>query len=485
MDLQAINEYGKHDPVWWISTVLGIDLWEEQIKIVLGVRDHEETAAKSCHGIGKSTVSACILLWFLYCFSPSTVISTAPSDRQVKGILWGEVRKLHANAKIAPGGILLTQKLIVDDDAKHFAMGFTTVANNPERFQGWHNKYILAIVDEAAGVSPQIFEEGVSAILASGDITRLLMIGNPTIPAGEFFKAFKDPETARISVSAFETPNFTEFGLTLEDFRDGTWKEKITGPLPRPYLVKPSWVAKRLKRWGENNPLFRARVLAEFPKQGEDTLMNLDWIDNALERRETNPWDHPLILGVDVARFGSDESVIAWRRGMRVGIHSGYRGLDTRQLSDKVIEIAVELAAREIKVDGIGVGAGVVDNLKHSNVLQEIGCRVLDCVASAAPSGEHKNDYVNAKAEWYCTVRDHLQAGELEIEADADGSGEEEIAESLEGQLAFLRYKIVQKDKIQIVPKDVMKKEGYGSPDRAEAMIMTFAGGASAEIVAV
>jgi len=85
---QTLLARGRADPVWWIREVLGDDLWGEQAQIVESVRDTPETAVRSCHGIGKSFIAARTALWFLYTHAPSIVITTAPTDRQVRGILW-------------------------------------------------------------------------------------------------------------------------------------------------------------------------------------------------------------------------------------------------------------------------------------------------------------------------------------------------------------------------------------------------------------
>jgi phage terminase large subunit len=93
-----------------------------------------------------------------------------------------------------------------------------------------------------------------------------LAIGNPTEPSGEFFEMFKRPGVVKIHISALDTPNFTTFGITIDDIRSVEWLSKITGPLPAPWLITPEWVADKWQKWGEDSPLWISRVLGKFPE---------------------------------------------------------------------------------------------------------------------------------------------------------------------------------------------------------------------------
>ena len=279
------------DPALWCREVLGVTPWQKQIEILESVRDNKVTAVKSCHAAGKSFVAASATLWFLYNHPRSVVITTAPTDRQVSGILWKEIRAAHQRAKVPLRGECLTQELRLDTD--WWAIGFTAPEYTADKFQGFHAEYILVIADEASGISEDIFE-AIDGVLTS-DQSRLLMIGNPTNPAGRFHKEFAGTDAARITIDAFNTPNFTRYGITEQDILSGTWQEKITGPLPAPYLVTPGWVSDRAKRWGIESPLYKARVLAEFPVSSADTLISLHLIEAAVER--TLPEGDPVGTG--------------------------------------------------------------------------------------------------------------------------------------------------------------------------------------------
>ena len=147
-------------PEIFIREVLGDRLDENQNKIVKAISDFDRVAVASCHSIGKTFVTARLALWFLYCFPFSFVLTTAPTDRQVTYLLWGEITKAWRNAKIKLGGKLLPSKnMLIIEDREWYALGFSpqtagkpeAMADNIEQrkviFQGWHGDFILVILD--------------------------------------------------------------------------------------------------------------------------------------------------------------------------------------------------------------------------------------------------------------------------------------------------------------------------------------------------
>lgn len=448
---QTLLTRGQADPVWWIRAVLGDTLWAEQARIVESVRDNRETAVRSCHGTGKSYIAARAALWFLYTHKPSIVITTAPTDRQVRGILWKEIRAAHRRARYPLGGEILTQELKLAED--WFAWGFTAPEYDPDRFQGFHEVHILVIVDEAAGVSQEIYE-AIDSILTS-EHARLLLIGNPTNPTGRFADDFKTPGVAKHAISCESTPNFTAYGITREDLVTGVWEAKITGPLPAPYLITPDWAAKMIQRWGVDSQFVQARVWGEFPSAGPGTLIPLHWIEAAVERilEPIGPGE----LGVDVARFGTDETVIVHRRGPVARVLKVFSQKDTMTTVGEIQTALRETRATSAKIDAVGIGAGVYDRLN------ELGAPVREMQSGAAAQDPER--FANARAEWWWGLRERFETGDIEIEDDED----------LVAQLADIKYKVNSRGQILIESKEDMKKRGRVSPDRADALMLAFA----------
>ena len=224
-----------------------------------------------------------------------------------------------------------------------FALGLS--ADSDEEFQGFHSDNMLIVVDEAEGVDEAIYE-AIEGVMTSGNC-RLLLIGNPTTMTGSFRRAFhEDRDLYRaITISALESPNVVE-GRSV--YRG---------------LTTRRWVEERKKVWGEENPIYQARVLGEFSDQGEDTLVALSWIE-AATRRETDS-NPPLeqvaeqrVLAVDVARFGSDKSVLLVRKGMVVEDIRSYRGLSTMKLTGLVIDAIRSWEPAKVVVDEVGIVVG-------------------------------------------------------------------------------------------------------------------------------
>ncbi len=441
------------DPKWFMTNILGCEPWAAQIKVFEAIRDNPEVAVKSCHGAGKSWLAAQAVLWFLCSHKPSLVITTAPTDRQVKGILWKEIRLAHKNSIYPIGGKLLTQELRLSED--WWAWGFTAPDYDPDRFQGFHESSILVVIDEASGVSPAIYE-AIDSVLSSGNSKRL-EIGNPTSSNCAFHQSFKTPGVKKFSIPAFKTPNFTKFGIQEEDIIGNEWKKKIGNKLlPQPKLVTPDWVAKRYKRWGPESALYQSRVLAKFPEQGEDNLIPLFLIEKA-QQNSLKIKDEPIELGVDVARYGNNETVIVWRKGAIARIHKVIRSSDTMSIVGEVIRAARELNAFRAKIDEVGVGAGVLDRLREKNI-------PVMGINGSRPAKE-SDRFANLRAETYWHLRERFYEGDIDLDGD----------DELASQLSSLRYKVNSSGKILIESKEEMAKRGLPSPDKADALALAFA----------
>lgn len=457
---KKLRRKGKTQPVWWVKKVLGAIPWEKQREILDSVRDNPRTAVRSCHGIGKSFTAGQVILWFLYNFRRSIVLSTAPTWRQVEKLVWKEVRASYKRSKVPLGGHILPKSpeiQIIQDE--WYAMGLST--NDPDRFQGYHEKYILVVVDEAAGVPEDIFE-AIEGVLTS-EHARLLLLGNPTSLSGTFYNAFRGPGWYTIAISAFDTPNFTAFGITEEDIENGTWEAKITGPLPNPKLITPAWVADKYLRWSPESPAYHARVKGQFPTEADDTLIPLAWIEAAMERWEDTPEGQPVEIGNDIARFGSDKTVIATRRGVKVLPLKVYAKKDTMETAGLVIVEYTQQDASKIKVDDIGVGGGVTDRLKEQNypvVPINVGESAIDT-----------EKFADLRSELWWNLRELLDPNPRTNPKPIALPRDDELL----GDLCGIKYKITSKGQIKVESKDDMKKRIKRSPDRADAVVLAFA----------
>lgn len=208
---------------------------------------------------------------------------------------------------------------------------------------------------------------------------------------------------------------------------------------------------------GEDHDVTRVEVKGEFPRVGSNQFISREVVDKAAKRDVIDDPGSPLLMGVDVARFGDDESVIRFRRGRdaRTMKPVRFRGADTMELASSVAALIEKHHPDAVFVDGGGVGGGVVDRLK------QLGYRVIE-----VQSGEKARDddkYLNRRAEMWGEMRDWLVYGCIEDESD------------LHDDLTGPEYGVALKGQIKLESKDSMKKRGLASPDDADALALTFA----------
>ena len=439
------------DPVGWIESVLGVRLWAKQRAIAEAVRDNPRTAVRAGHNVGKSFVAACSALWFLYTHYEAKVVTTAPTWRQVKDILWSEIRKRHRTALVPLGGVRIETRVWLGDG--WWAQGLST--NQPERFQGIHAPHMLVIFDEAPGVAREIWEAAEGML--SGPHARMLAIGNPITPSGPFYDAFTSASAAwkTIHVSCLDHPNVAG------------------GEIVVPGGVTRDWIDGRKRAWGEGSPIYQGRVLGDFPDQADSALIPLSWLDAAAVAGDapspTPPGgaDGPVrVMGVDVARYGSDETVFLVRTESRVDEIVAVRGADLMAVAGRAKALAVGhgIDAKHVFVDEIGIGSGVVDRLR------EQGFRVT--AVNFGAGAEDRALYINVRAECYWRLREALSP---------DARGErlaipnEAWTDEMRAELTSINYTFTSRGQVKIEDKDDIRRRTGRSPDHADALALTYA----------
>jgi hypothetical protein len=466
----------REDSVFYIEKVLGEKPWSIQKQIAESVQTNKRTAVKSCHGAGKSYIAARLTVHFLQNFANSVVLTTAPSFQQVQDVLWKEIRLAwkRANKDIVCGRLLEGQPRL-EIDKTWFAHGFAT--DDPDNFQGTHGPHVLIIFDEACGISPRIWES-LDGNLSSEHV-RFLAIGNPIDPSNSFFDECASDATNVITISAFDTPNFTAYGVCDADIQAGTWKEKVTGPLPYPELVTPEWAADALAKHGHESAYYQSRVLGEFPQQSTDSLIWMSWVTRAKQLNKTRVPSTvtEVNVGVDVARTGDDETVIsafAWHQDTphQVMIRTASQQ-DTEATGDQCITAAKDLhdqypkAIITFRVDADGLGAGVFDKLRRfqrDNRKDYAWLKVHEVRNGAKPRSPEA--FLNMRAEMWWATRKLFEDGRV-------GLMDDPLQES---QLVGIKFRHTPgRDQVQIERKDEMKKRGLKSPDRADALMMALA----------
>lgn len=435
------------DPVAFAEDILEFYPDEWQRNVLNDLAKYPLVSVRSGQGVGKTGLEAIAAIWYLCCRPNPKIVCTAPTRQQLNDVLWAEIAK-WLESSLVKNFLKWTKTKVymVGSEERWFATART--ATKPENMQGFHEDYMLFIVDEASGVADNIMEAILGTL--SGAENKLLMCGNPTRTSGVFYDSHHrdraDYKTHK--VSSYDSPRAS--------------KENIE---------------RLIRKYGEDSDVVRVRVFGEFPKNEPDTFIHLEKVEAAAMREvyvneygeRIIPEDAPLEFGVDIARYGDDQSVICPRIGNYVPFLKTYNKQDTMTTAGHVIKLAKELMLKYgrpscvVKIDDDGVGGGVTDRLRE--IIQEEGLYidVIDCHNGG--KALNPENYENWGSESWATIRELLHDGEIQIPNDED----------LIGQLSTRKYKVTSKGKIRLESKEEMKKRGLRSPDRADALVLAFA----------
>lgn len=443
------------DRVRFAKEVIGFERLDPMQEVFLRALDsNDHIAVKAGHGTCKTTDLSIATLHYLSTRPDARIPCTAPSKHQLQDILWAEMSKQigmmsrHPVGKIFANNLEWKKETITNlmAPATWFAAARTATKENTDALQGFHGPYVMRIIEEASGVSDPACEvlEG-----ATGTIeTKTIFAGNPTKRGGQFFRCFNADK---------------EFYKTFT---------RATTSVTHPLLFKEAqrYAARMAKKYGRDSNFYRIRVDGEFPLSDDDTFIPIYWCENARTREVFPGANYDMVYGVDVARsLNRDRSVIAKRRGDEFLPYKVYRYNDTMKLVRAVADEANRDKPRAIFVDVIGIGAGVYDRLK------EMGYPAIPVNTAETISMEFPEKYNRLRDELWGKMRDWLEVGRGKLWDNEDGD--------LIGELSTPTAKILEGGKIKVESKDEVRErlkssggdEHQGSPDIADAHIMTFA----------
>lgn len=474
----------QKDPLLFFKAILGVDSLEEYQKhVIKTVWENDRTCVSACHDVGKTFLAARIAMTFLNVYPNSKVITTAPTFNQVERILWSELRAAHGKAKFPLGG-----KLNMTDwtfSPEWFALGFSprNEATGGEgqgtssSFQGFHASHLLVIFDEATGIPHNVWTMA-EGLMTSANV-KFLAIGNPTSTSSEFYQCFRSRSWAKVKLSCFDSPNLIANGITNKDKLEAAVKHYMALPeaegrayvdsfkVTKPYLLTAKWTVVQAAKWGLEHPLTVSKILGGFPEAGQDTLVPLGVVEQSQLRVA---WPTPTCrktIGVDVARFGNDSSVLTSLHGMKqLGRRELYQH-KTQSVVGEVIAMSREIGGADIVViDETGLGGGVVDLLA-----EEVGkglpnnCEVRGVQFGAAcEDPEDKEKYRDLKARMCGLLRDDLKRN--------DGLTLLNESVYLE-EIPTIRFEYNKKGQLVIESKDEYKKRtGRKSPDSFDSLAL-------------
>jgi len=429
--LQSIVRYCYHDPELFVRRVLKAEPTAQQREGLREIaKDGAKVSIRSGHGVGKTGLLAWAAAWFLITRWDCKIPCTAPTAGQLRDVLWPELYKWREEMpdEFRHEMIIQSDKFFIKSAPQmQFGVLRTSRKDQPDSLQGFSARNLLYIIDEAPGVPDAIFDVARAGLSRPG--ARILMAGNPIKTSGFFYD----------SHHKFRT-RWTPLHWSCLD-----------SPLPAPDYAKDM-----ATDYGEDSNFYRVRVLGDFPKSEADQFIELDLVEDAVVREDVVA-DGPIVWGLDPAYMGDCETVMASRQGDVFEPLQAVRGLDTMGTAGWVADMYdnAENKPVQIVVDMIGIGAGVYDRLR------ELKFPVVGCNVAESPSNGR---YMNLRAELWGKYKGWLQQRRGKLPDDP----------RLMGQSCVIKYKFTSSGKLQMESKMDMRRRGVASPDRADAVCLTF-----------
>jgi hypothetical protein len=438
-----------------LENMPGPRTWQKEVLLTL--RDHIakngnaftpemlKLAVASGRGIGKSAMVAWLITWMMTTRLGSTAVVTANTEAQLKSRTFAEIRKwvtlaINSHWWDVSATIMRPTKWYesaLKEDLKidtgyYYCQAQLWSEESPDAFAGIHNHNgMLLVFDESSGIPKSIWSVSEGFFSDPTTDRYWFCFSNPRRSSGAFYDAFHSDR---------EFWNVRNIDSRTVEGTDNAFFEKL------------------VKQYGEDSDEARVEVRGEFPATGAVQFIGSDVVRDAMERHVTDDYYAPVVMGVDVARFGDDRSVIYIRKGRdaRSVKPEYYKGLDTMELATRVAASVNRWKPDAVFVDGGGVGGGVVDRLK------QLGYRVID--VQAGSKARDKEKYKNRRAELWGRGKEWLVNGGCLL-SDSE----------LFNELTVVEYKYDPQGKLLIESKDDLKKRGYSSPDCADAFLLTFA----------
>ena len=400
-------------------------------------------ARASGRGIGKSAFLAWVALWLFSCLPSATVVVSANTEMQLKSTTFPEIRKwatMAINSRWFEHNIMSLQpaEWLVQtlkettgyDDAYWYIQARLWSEEAPDAYAGVHSQMAMAVLfDEASGIPGCIWP------VAQGYFTDKTLhrfwiaISNPRNPSGEFFECFHG--------------NRDQWDIATIDGRDVKEND-------------PEVYNNIIKQYGEDSDQARVEVYGQFPRQGDENFMSRGAVEEAVEREVIEDIGAPLIMGVDPARMGRDKAVIRFRQGRDASAIDPiiYPKCTTEQMAEYCATAIEKWKPDHVFIEGDGVGGPVIE------LLQKAGYKITEVLVSK--TAQDPTTYYLHRTEIWGRMRDWLNTASLPNET------------GLISDLCVMRYSINLKGQVALWPKEKMRREGFASPDYADALAMTF-----------
>lgn len=413
----------------------------EEVKRGKSIGEAIRGAVASGHGIGKTTLIAWIVQWFMSTREMPQIVVTASTQTQLNTKTWRELAKWHR--------LLINRHWFnwtatryhhVDYADTWFAAAIPWSKANADAFAGTHEKYVLIIYDEGQAIDNMIWDTTEGALTTPGAIW--LVFGNYTKNTGKFHDCFAGRARERIQIRR---------QIDSRTCRKANQKQIA------------QWVAD----YGEDSDFVRIRVRGVAPRTGADQFVSQEIVDSCVRYKAVGFENLAKILILDVARFGDNQSVASIRQGRKFRVLKKWRELPIDQLADKFGEYIESEKPDAIVIDGDGIGGSVVDLIRRKRYDTKDGKDILFEFHGGAKPTDPKM-YFNRRAEVAGLARDAMKNG-IELPED----DKELLAEAVSFEYTYVDRAGFAV--IQIESKDDMRARGVASPDTWDTLAMSYA----------
>lgn len=431
----------REDPVQFVRDNFKCepDLW--QADALMALVNNQRIAMKACKGPGKTCILAWAAWWFLTVFPHPKIAATSISGANLADGLWTEMSKWQQRSEFLKATFVWTKtRIFAKDHPTTWWMSARTWREGADPSQqantlaGFHADYLLFILDEVGGI-PDAVMAAAEAGLATGKVCKILMAGNPTHLTGPLYRACTSERSLWFVIEITSDPD---------------------DPKRTPRVSK-KWAREQIQKYGRDNPFVLVNVFGKFPPSSMNSLLGPDEVEAAMNRHYSE--DKYIFvqkrLGVDVARFGDDLTVLFPRQGLVAFQPSEMRKARNPEIAARVL-LAESRWHQEIEiVDGTGgFGGGVID------CLLQAGRNPFEYQASGLATDPR---YYNKRAEVQFAMAEWVKKG-----------GALPDIPQLKAEMTATTY-TTKNGKFIIEPKELIKKKLNGmSPDYSDALSMTF-----------
>lgn len=493
--------------------VLGDFYTDDAKDVMYSVRDYPVTIAKSGNALGKSHSAARIAIWYYLCFPEAQVyLLAAPPLDNLKGILWGEIMRIVQKYPDLFTGDKI-RSLGIYRGPLNFIRGVTIPASGSKnekesRFSGKHSPYQMFVMDEADAIPEEVFTGAEGCM--SGESARMLAMFNPRNQSGPIYLKEVNNQAHVVHLSAFNHPNvitgdnvipgavsrettIRRINSWTRELQDGEVVDYACFEVPE-FLIgatatgMDNKILPPLKPGYRKivEPAFSYMVLGQYPPQGDAQLISIAWIEAARkrwdeyvrmngEKRTPGRPDPQPILGVDVAELGADSNIAYLRYGGFVGRAISWDGVDPDMTAQKALTIYRDSHAIIALIDGTGVGSSVAPSMARMGRLEDV--RAISVKVAASPS-----PMVKSELGEFGILRDQMW-WMLKEWLRTDPTAMLPPDQMLLEELKVPTYFVNERGKIKVMNKEKMRTLLRRSPDRADALVMTFAPITRAKVV--